>query len=126
MPVFEVQGSDEAGYVDMTPPEVATQLSMGALVSREAVEDEIDLMLTTLRTFWRREPDERMRLVSAMSARATELTVHLHRLEGMRQWRQIRTMQVDKVLAELDRQYKIASREVEVRRQDIAMVGGQV
>lgn len=119
MPVYEVQGSDEAGYVDTTPPQVALQLSMGALVSREAVEDEIDLMLATLRTFWRREPDERMKMLNAMTARCTELAIHLHRLEGMRQWRQLRTMQVDKVLAECERQFKSASREIEIRRQDL-------
>lgn len=121
MPVYEVQGSDEAGYVDMTPPEVAVQLASGALVSKQHVEEEIDLMLTTLRSFWRREPDERMRLINAMSARCTELAVHLHRLEGFREWRQLRTMQVDKVLQELDRQFKAASREVELRRQDLDM-----
>lgn len=119
MPVYEVQGSDEGGYVDLTPPDVALQLSMGALVSREAVESEIDLMLTTLRTFWRREPDERMKMMNAMTARCTELAIHLHRLEGMRQWRQLRTMQVDRLLAECDRQFKSASREIEIRRQDL-------
>ena len=50
--------------------------------------------------------------------------MHLHRLEGRREWRQIRTMQVDRVLTELDRQFKIASREVEVRRQDIELTRG--
>lgn len=119
MPVYEVQPSEEGGYVDLTPPEVALQLSMGALVSREAVEEEIDLMLTTLRTFWRREPDERMKMLNAMTARCTELAVHLHRLEGMRQWRQLRTMQVDRLIAECDRQFKSASREIEIRRQDL-------
>lgn len=119
MPVYEVQGSDEAGFVDLTPPDVAVQLSMGALVSREAVEEEVDLMLTTLRTFWRREPDERMKMMNAMTARCTELAIHLHRLEGMRQWRQLRTMQIDRLLQECDRQFKSASREIEIRRQDL-------
>jgi hypothetical protein len=121
MPVYEVQGSEEAGYVDLTPPQVAVKLSMGALQSKQAVETEVDLILEQLRTFWRREPDERMRMISAMSARCTELGIHLHRLEGYREWRQVRTMQIDKLLQELDRQFKIASREVEVRRQDLDM-----
>ena len=119
MPEFEVEGSQEDGFVDQLVPEVAQQLSWGALISREHVESEIDTMLTTIRSFWRREPDEVMQLISAMSARCTELAVHLHRLEGIRQWRQIRTQQVERLLAEMDRQWKTASRLIEVRRQDL-------
>lgn len=113
------EGSAEAGFVDGLVPEVARELSWGALVSRATVEDEIDLMLRTIRTFWELEPDQVMRTTSALSARATEMSVHLHRLEGAREWRQIRTMQVERVLAELDRQFKTASRLVEIRRQDL-------
>jgi uncharacterized protein YjaG (DUF416 family) len=121
---IEVTGTDESGFVDDLVPDVAQQMSWGTLVSRESVEHEIDIMLTTLRGFWEMEPDQRMRMISAMSARCTEMSVHLHRLEGNRQWRQIRTMQVERVMAELDRQWKIASREIEVRRQDIEMTRG--
>lgn len=121
---ISVTGTDEAGYVADLIPEAAQQLSWGALVSREAVEDEIDLMLTTIRRFWAQEPDQRMRAITAMSARCTELCVHLHRLEGRREWRQIRTQQVERLLTELDRQFKVASREIEVRRQDLEMTRG--
>lgn len=121
---FDVQGTDEVGFVDDLVPDVAMQLSWGALQSREAVESEVDLMLTSLRGFWQKEPDQRMRMITAMSARCTEMAVHLHRLEGRREWRQIRTMQVDRLLTELDRQFKIASREIEVRRQDIELTRG--
>lgn len=121
---FDVQGTDEVGFVADLIPEVAEQLSWGALQSRETVEAEVDLMLTSLRGFWQREPDQRMRMITAMSARCTELSVHLHRLEGRREWRQIRTMQVERLLAELDRQFKISSREIEIRRQDIELTRG--
>lgn len=121
---FEVTGTDEAGFVDDLIPDVAQQLSWGALASREAVEAEIDTMLTSVRGFWSMEPDQRMRLITAMSARCTEMCIHLHRLEGRREWRQLRTMQVERLLAELDRQFKIASREIEVRRQDIELTRG--
>jgi hypothetical protein len=121
---FEVTGTDEAGFVGDLVPELAQQLSWGALVSREAVESEIDTMLTSVRGFWSMEPDQRMRLITAMSARCTEMAVHLHRLEHRREWRQLRTMQVDRLLAELDRQFKVASREIEVRRQDIELTRG--
>lgn len=122
---FEVAGTPEAGFVDgVAPPPVAVALAWGALGSKQAVEDEIDVMLTALRDFWQQEPDQRMRAITAMSARCTELCIHLHRLEGRREWRQVRTMQVERVLAELDRQFKIASREVEVRRQDLDLLRG--
>jgi hypothetical protein len=121
---IEVTGTDEAGFVADLIPEVAAQLSWGALESREAVEHEIDTMLTALRGFWSLEPDQRMRMTSAMSARCTEMSIHLHRLEGRREWRQLRTMQVERLLTELDRQFKVASREIEVRRQDLDMTRG--
>jgi hypothetical protein len=121
---FEMSGTEEGGFVDTPIPDIAQQLAWGALLSREAVENEIDVMLTSLRSFWQREPDERMRMIAAMSARCTEMCVHLHRLEGRREWRQIRTMQVDRVLTEFDRQFKIASREIEIRRQDLDMTRG--
>lgn len=121
---MDVEPDPATGYVDDLVPDVAMKLSWGELGSRESVEAEIDLMLTALRGFWSKEPDQRMRMTTAMSARCTELCVHLHRLEGRREWRQIRTQQVERVLAELDRQFKIASREIEVRRQDLEMVRG--
>lgn len=100
-------------------PEIAAELSWAALVSREVVEAEIDLMLRTLRGFWEMEPDQVFRMSSAMSARCTELAIHLHRLEGKREWRQVRTQQVEKILAELDRQFRLSSRGLEMRRQDL-------
>jgi hypothetical protein len=57
-----------------------------------------------------------------MTARCTEMCIHLHRLEGRREWRQIRTQQVERLLTECDRQFKIASREVELRRQDLEVL----
>lgn len=113
------EGTSTAGFVDDLVPEVAAELAWGVLVSRQQVEDEIDLMLRAVRGFWDMEPDQVMRMCAAMSARCTELCVHLHRLEGRREWKQIRTLQVERLLNELDRQFKIASRMLEVRRQDL-------
>ncbi len=121
---FDVEGSEAEGFVAQLVPDVAQKLAWGSLVSREAVEGEIDLMLSSVRSFWQMEPDQRMRLITAMSARCTEMCIHLHRLEGRREWRQIRTQQVERLLDELDRQFKIASREIEVRRQDIELSRG--
>lgn len=120
--VFTLEGDPDSGYMPDLVPEIASELAVGALVSKQDVEDEIDLMLRTIRTFWEMEPDQVMRMIAALSARATELTVHLHRLDTkFREWKQVRTMQVDKIILELDRQFKIASRMLEVRRQDLEM-----
>lgn len=121
---FEVQGTKTGGYVDDLTPEVAAMLSWGALVSRQHVEDEIDLMLRAVRGFWNMEPDQVLQMISAISARCTEIAIHLHRLETKREWRQIRTMQVERLLLELDRQYKSHSRIVELRRQDLETLRG--
>lgn len=115
-------GNAEEGFISDLVPEVAEQLAWGALVSRQHVEDEIDMMLRAVRGFWDMEPDQVLQMVSALSARCTEMAIHLHRLEGKREWRQIRTQQVERLLAELDRQFKSHSRTVELRRQDL-MVG---
>jgi hypothetical protein len=65
------------------------------------------------------EPDQVMHRSSALTARAAELLIQLHRAEGKREWSRIRTMQIQPLLAELDRQFKIASRLLEVRKQDL-------
>lgn len=116
---FTVEGTKEAGFVDDLVPEVVAEMAWGALVSREHVESEIDMMLRAVRGFWDMEPDQVLRMISALSSRCTELGIHLHRLEGKREWRQIRTLQIERLLAELDRQFKDHSRLVEMRRQDI-------
>jgi hypothetical protein len=116
---FTVEGTQDAGFVDDLVPEVAAEMAWGALVSRENVEAEIDMMLRALRGFWQMEPDQVFRMSSAMSARCTELAVHLHRLEGKREWRQVRTQQVERILSELDRQFRGHSRIVELRRMDL-------
>ena len=116
-----VDGTQDTGFIDSVIPDFAVELSWGALESRGVVEAEIDLMLGRTRDLWSMEPDQAMIMISAMTARCTELCVHLHRLEGRREWRQVRTLQVDRLLTELDRQWKTASRMVELRRQDLAV-----
>lgn len=101
-------------------PEVAALAAAGTLGSRAQIEGELDAILFTIREFWTQEPDEVMAHIAAITARCTELEVLLHRVEVRdRSYKQIRTMQVQKILDELDRQFKIASRLIEVRRQDM-------
>lgn len=124
MSTFTVEGTAEAGFIP--PGDVSTEVvraAQGALGTRAELEAEIDRMLAEVGEFYQYEPDQVMRLVAAFSARCTELEIHLHRVEGrFREYKQIRTMQVDKLLAELDRQFKLASRMLEVRRQDLELM----
>lgn len=126
---FEVEGTAagnaEEGLLGDLVPEVAAEMSWGALVDRDHVEAELDMIARAIRGFWDMEPDQVMRMISAMSARLTEMCMHLHRLEGKREWRQVRTMQAERLIAELDRQFKCHSRNVELRRQDMYLEGGR-
>lgn len=93
------------------------------LGTRQEIEAELDVIAVAIRAFHHKQPDQVMREVAAFSARLTELCVLLHRVESTdRQYTRIRTQQVERFLAELDRQYKIASRMVEVMRQDLELM----
>lgn len=95
----------------------------GSLGTREEIEKELDLVAAAIRSFHRKQSDQVMREVAGYSARLTELCVLLHRVEGSdRRYTRIRTQQVERFLAELDRQFKIASRLVEVMRLDLELM----
>jgi len=92
------------------------------LGTREQIEQELDRIAESVRGFFMLQPDEVLRYCMAYSARLSELAVLLHRAESVhRQYHRIRTMQVSVYLEELDRQFKTASRLVEVMRQDLEM-----
>lgn len=95
----------------------------GHLGDRDEIEKELDLIASVIRTFHRKNPDQVLRECSGYSARLTEMAVLLHRVEGAsRQYTRIRTQQVERFLAELDRQWKTASRLIEVQRQDMELL----
>jgi hypothetical protein len=99
----------------------------GWLGTRVEIQEELDGMAAAVRAFHRKQPDQVMKEVAAYAARLTELCVLLTRVEGLdRQYLRVRTQQVERWLAELDRQYRIASRLIEVQRQDLALLTGQV
>ena len=108
---------------DRRPGAEVAEAAAEMLGTREEVEAELDLMFDQIRKFYMQEPDQVMRVISALSARASELWVNLHRVEGRdRSYKQIRTLQVTPLIEELDRQFKLASRIVEVRRQDLDLL----
>lgn len=94
----------------------------GHLGTREEIQAELDGVAAAIRRFHIKDPDQVLREASAYTARLTELSVLLHRVESTdRQYTRVRTQQVDRYLNELDRQFKIASRLIEVFRQDLEM-----
>jgi hypothetical protein len=100
----------------------AARIGLG---SKEDIEAELDAMVLVLTTLHQREPDEAMRFCAGFAARCTELTLRLHRVEHRyREYRQVRTQQVQKVLDACEFQFRAASRQLEPRRQDLAMIGG--
>lgn len=107
----------DAKFAQLNPP--------GFLGDRDQIQDELDAMAARVRMFHLLQPDQVMRECGAYSARLTELVVLLHRVEALdRQYTRVRTMQVDKWLAELQVQFKIASRLVEIMRQDVELSRG--
>lgn len=90
------------------------------------VEKELDLIAAAIRTFHLKPPDMVMRECSGYSARLTEMAVLVHRVESQsRLWTKIRTQQIQRFLDEVDRQWKTASRLIEVSRQDVELLRGQ-
>ena len=93
------------------------------LGTRAEIEHELDGIALAIRTFSAKMPDQVMREVAAYSARLTEMCVLLARVESRdRQYLRVRTQQVERFMAELDRQFKIASRLIEVQRQDLELL----
>lgn len=106
-----------------TMAELAPLRAAGALGTRAEIEAELDDVMAAMRTFVLKPPDQVMREVAAYSARLSEITVLLHRVEGTdRQYTRVRTMQVTPIADELVLQFRIASRLLEQQRQDLELV----
>ena len=125
----EVPAADPGAGLALVPPLLPGTSVQGMAIlnnglgTKADIERELDGIALAIRSFSLKQPDQIMRECAAYSARLTEIEVLLHRVESLdRQYRQVRTMQVDKFLQELDRQFKIASRLVEVMRQDLELM----
>lgn len=95
------------------------------LGTREDIQRELDGIAAAVRTFPMKQPDQIIRESAAYTARLTELAVLLHRVEAQdRQYVRVRTQQVERWAAQLEFQFKAASRLVEVMRQDIDLAKG--
>lgn len=91
--------------------------------SRADVLLELAGIKAAIRTWHNKQPDEVLREASAYSARMTEMWTELRLVEQYdRSLMQIRTMQVQPVLDELDRQYRFQQSRIAMARQDLDMV----
>ena len=94
--------------------------------SIDQVREEVSDAFADMRTFFHREPDEIMRMCGGHSARLSELRVLVMRIEDFRrEWRSIRTRELEPAIEELQRQYQIASRLHSVRELDWKMESGE-
>lgn len=94
--------------------------------SIDSVRAEIDDAFNDMRMFHNREPDEVIRLISGHSSRLAELRGRIHRVEDFhRQWRGIRTREIEPALEELGKQFQMASRQLAVRELDWKMETGR-
>jgi hypothetical protein len=108
------------------PDELVADAKMACtlLGTPQEVKDECDRINAAMHEFWKQEPDWVMRALNALSTRLTELYRLLYRAEvSMREYTRIRTMDVQPLLDEVDRQFKNQSRLLEARRQDLALDG---
>ena len=93
---------------------------------RTGVASRMDVLLelagikTAIRLWHTKQPDQVLYEASAYSARLTELWTDLRLLEtNDRTYTQLRTMQVQPVLDEIDRQYRFNQSRIAIARQDI-------
>lgn len=91
--------------------------------SRAAVLLELAGIKAAIRTWYSKQPDEVIREACAYSARLTELWTELRLLESYdRQYTQLRTQQVQPVLDEVDRQFRMSQSRIALMRQDLDLI----
>lgn len=84
-----------------------------------SVRGEIDDAAHDMTSFYNREPDEIMRLCSGYSARLSEIRIHIQRIEDFhRQWKNVRTRELEPCLDQLRHQFEVASRRHTARMDD--------
>lgn len=99
------------------------------LGTKEQIERELDGISTAIRSFHAKMPEQVFEECSAYSARLSELYVLLHRMESSpfaKEFYRVRTQQVEIYRTELEFQFKLASRKVEVARHEIVLAGAGV
>jgi hypothetical protein len=128
MPKGVVAGTDSGGYVEQAGVDPALLAALAGEMaplrtgvgSRVEVLQELMAIKAAICTWHRKEVGQVLQEASAYSARLTELWTELRLLESSdRAFTQLRTMQVQPVLDEVDRQYRFATSRIALMRQDI-------
>ena len=131
MPKATMTGTDEEGFVDDSAPVdpmILAQLTGGTTMApmRTAVGSRLEVLLelagikTAIRLWHTKQPDQVLYEASAYSARLTEMWTELRLIESHdRTYTQLRTMQVQPVLDEIDRQHRFTTSRIAIARQDI-------
>lgn len=123
----EVERSVTPGTVTSLIPRGALneiKMARGLLGTPDEVRAECDRVQAGLDMLYEMEPDQAMRFLNGISSRLTELERLLFRVENYeRSYTRLRTMDVEPLLKEVDRQHKSHSRLLEARAQDLAIEG---
>lgn len=108
------------------PPAAAASTSQKfpRIGSIDDVRVEMDHAITDARQYYQWEPDEVMRSVSGHLARLVEISQEIRRIEGSaRQWKPVRTNEIDPLMKDLWDQFQIHSRLQSVREMDFRVSG---
>lgn len=110
-----------------TPPRLPDISQVNQVVggSIASVRAEIDDAFADMKKFHNQEPDEVMRLCGGHSARLAELRNRIQRVEDFdRQWKNVRTREIEPAVQELANQFQIASRLLSARELDWKLESG--
>lgn len=118
MPEYELQEDPNSNAVGRQEGSIALQDHI------RAVRTEIDEFFADMRRFNEMEPDEVLQKLSSFVARAGELRSRLVR-SGSNRMQALRTQEIEPFLELCDTQFKIHSRLIAVRQQDLDLVRGQ-
>lgn len=110
--------------VGVVVPSDLEQMAYGLLGDPQDVRDELDRIQSHIHALYGMEPDMAMRVMAAYSSRLTEIARLLFRIEITdRRYTKLRTMDCLPLLDECDRQFKLHSRMLEARAQDLSLEG---
>lgn len=114
MTKFSLDAPQQPPQAGITPP--ARRLDLDRVYvevggSIATIRQEVDDAYEDMKQFHNMEPDEITRRVSGHSARLSEVRVRIQRVEDfLREWRNIRTREIEPCLEELREQHSMASR----------------
>lgn len=95
-------------------------------LSINQTRSEVDDACADMEKFHQMEPDEIMRRAGGHSARLSTLRIRVMRIEDFkREWKDVRTRNLEPALEQLEHQYTIASRLHSVRELDWRMEAGE-